>query len=393
MKKAFIAILIFYLVFHFIIPEIYFAFFGPVHIYSELQDQAASNKVFWLNAISVLGTILLLVILPFKNYQVPTAIKSTAATELFYISIAYSVLFLIVAGGFSGFASGAFAGSLFNYASLFLNTGTLLICAIFLQEKKVKIIQMILIFITVMTLSGSRSGVVLLILIFLSGAGFYSFNRYKKGIKRVMVYFLIASPILFVFATQLRNGLSGINLNLLSYLIVGRLSCIELGMIPVHYMDAQSLDFSLFYEKYGFIHQVKLIIDSLIPGDVFGFDVMPNQYYRQIFFGQSEGYVIENYMSINITFPVYLYLFFGYWAVPFTVIFLLAFFYFLYINKRNPYIFLLFIPCLYNILLFFDWVMIFNEFFVSLLTVGTLFVYKLFRNYFVESVKSVSHVN
>ncbi|QKJ29409.1 hypothetical protein HQ865_06440 [Mucilaginibacter mali] len=393
MKKAFIAILFFYLIFHFIIPQIYILCFGDIHLYSDITDSGASIKVFWLNVLPILITVSLLYILPLKNFQVKPAIRSSAASELFYVSMCYTVLFVIVAGGFKGIVSGALSGSLFNYVNLFLNPLVLLMAAIFLQEKKMKVVQMILIYVVVITLSGSRSAIIGIVLVFLIGIGFYNFNKYQKGIKKLLVYASIISPVLFILATQLRESFSAVDLSVISYVMIGRVSCIELGMIPVHFMDTNSLDFSLFFEKYGMIHQLKLIVDSLVPGDLFGFDIMPNQYYRQIFFGQSESFVLENYMSINITFPVYLYLYFGYWSIILTVLFLLLYFIFLYKLKNNSYILLLFLPPLYHILIYFDWVMIFNEFFVSLLTVGTLFGYKLFRNYFVESVKSDSHVN
>lgn len=380
MKKSFFAILIFYITFHFIIPEIYYLFFSEKHIYSDLIDKASSNKTFLLNVISVLGVMCLIYAFPFKNYKINPVINSPVATELFYFSIIYCLIYLIASGGFKGILSGDLSGSLFNYINLFLNPMVLLLCAMFLQIKKVNVFFMILLYLIVVTISGSRSGIVGLLLLFLIGFGFYNFYIYKKKLKEFIYFFLLISPLLFIFATQLRYGSSGFDWKSIIDNIVGRVSLIESSMIPVHFKDSNSIHLGLFYEKYGLINQLKIIIDSTIPGNIFNHDVMPNQYYREIFLGRSHSFVIENYMSINMSLPVYFYLLYGYWGVPITILFLFLFFYILYKYKTNAYINIILLSLLYQILIYFDWAMVFNQLFITFLTMLTLFGYKIFRN-------------
>jgi len=380
MKKPFIAILIFYLFFHFVIPEIYYLFYAEGHIYSDLIDPAASNKAFWINAISILGVICLIYAFPFNNDRTYPTINSPAATELFYISVLYGLIYLFVSGGFSGLLSGKLSGSLYNYTNLFFNPMVLLMCAMFLQVKKVNVFIMVLLYILLATISGSRSGIVSILLLFLIGFGFYNFYLYRKNLKTFLYFFLILSPFLFIFATQLRYGSSNIDWKTIIDKIIGRVSLIETSMIPIHFKDANSSHLSLFYDKYGIINQLKIIIDTSIPGDLFKPDVMPNQYYRAIFLGRPESFVIQNYMSINMSLPVYFYLLFGYWGLPITILFLFFYFFVLYKNRANAYLTILLLSILYPILIYFDWAMVFNQFFVTLLTMVTLFGYRAFRN-------------
>ncbi|MES2590485.1 MAG: hypothetical protein V4608_01285 [Bacteroidota bacterium] len=380
MKKSFIAILIFYITFHFLIPEIYYLFFEETHIYSAIVDKAASNKAFFINMFSIVGTIGLILAFPFKDNKIQPVIKSLAASELYYFSILYGLLYLLVSGGFKGILSGVLSGSLYNYINLFLNPMVLLTCALFLQVKRVNIFIMVLLYLIVVTISGSRSGIIGVLLLFLSGLGFYNFYTYKNKLKMILYFFLLLSPFIFIFATQLRYGSSGLEFQTLFSKIIGRVSLIETSMIPVHFKDLNDIHLKLFYEKYGIINQLKVIIDSTIPGEIFNNDVFPNQYYRAIFLGRPETFVVENYMSINMSLPVFFYLCYGYWGIPITILFLFLFFYFMYKYRTNAYNNILFLPLLYQMLIYFDWVMVFNQLFTTVLTLIALFGYIAFRN-------------
>lgn len=361
-------------------PEVYYLFFAEKHVYSDLIDEAASNKVFWINVISVLGVICLILAFPFKDHKVRPVIKSPAATELFYFSILYGLVYLVVSGGFKGILAGVLSGSLYNYINLFLNPMVLLTCALFLQIKSVNIFVMVLLYLMVVTMSGSRGGVISVLLLFLTGLSFYNFYIHKKKLKKYIYFFLLISPLIFIFATQLRYGSSNINWKTVVDKIIGRVSFIESGMIPIHFKDTNDSHLSLFYEKYGITNQLRLIIDSVFPGDIFQHDVLPNQYYREIFLERSHDFVIKNYMSINMSLPVFFYLFFGYWGVLITILFLFSFFYVIYKYRANPYNSVLLLSLLYSMLVYFDWVMVFNQLYITILTLITLFVYITFRN-------------
>lgn len=380
MKNSFIAILFFYIGFHFILPEIYFLFFTQTPIYSDFIDPASSNKSFWINLIPILSVIVLINVFPFKNHKIQPIIKSPAATELFYFSILYSLFFLVEAGGFKGILSGKLSGALYNYINFFLNPMVLLMSALLLQVKKVNVIKMTLLYLIIVTISGSRSGIIGILILFLMGFGFDNINIYKNNLKKFLYFFLILSPLIFIFATQLRFGFSTIDWKLISNLIIGRVSYIESGMIPIYFHDVGISDLSLFYEKYGIINQLKLIIDSIFPGNIFIQDVLPNQYYREIFLGKSHWFIIENYQSMNMTLPVYFYLMFGLWGVPLTILFLFSFYLMLNKFKTNAYKSIILLSLLYPILSYFDWVMVFNQLFFTLLTLLTMYVYTKFRS-------------
>ena len=389
MRKAFIIIICFYLGFHFVIPELYSLFAGDVHVYSDLVDRAASTKAFLLNVIPVGLVGLTIYLLPNKDYFIPPAIHSKAATELFYFAMGYKALFVILIGGFSGIISGAFSGSMLNYINLFLSPIKLMMCALFLQKKKSSVLIMVLTFIVVSTLSGSRSAIISVFTTFLVGFAFDNFDYYKAKLFTFLKYAAIIAPLLFIYATQIRYGADYIDYKTIGNLIMGRVSFIELGMIPVHYHDSGTLDLSVFYDKYSIIHQSKLIIDSLIPGDVFGFDVMPNNYFRSIFMGYSEDFVTQNYMSMNITLPVYFYMLFGYLGVFVTYIYLMGYFFVCYLFRKSPFVVLLLLATLYETLLYFDWVMVFSQFFSGILTILVLKGYIIVRESFKREVKKV----
>jgi hypothetical protein len=245
---------------------------------------------------------------------------------------------------------------------------------------------MIMVFIVVQTLAGSRSAILSVFTTFLVGAAFENFKFYRKRLLVFLKYAFIISPILFIYATQLRYGNDYLDYKLIGNIIMGRVSFIELGMIPIHYYDNGGLDLTLFYEKYGFIHQTKLIIDSLIPGDVFGFDVMPNNYFRAIFMGYSEEFVTQNYMSMNMTLPVYFYMLFGYLGVFFTYIYIMCYFSVCYLLRKSPFLVLLLLATLYETLIYFDWVMVFSQFFSGLLTILILKGYIILRESFKRQV-------
>jgi hypothetical protein len=249
-------------------------------------------------------------------------------------------------------------------------------CALFLQgERKTPAILLIVLYVIVNTVGGSRGAIVSIALIFVYGFSYKSFDLHRRDIFRFLKYLLLASPVVFYFATKIRDPNLEFDLHNLADQIVGRVSAIELGMIPVYHIDDGAADLSLFYEKYSFLNQIKLILDSMIPGQIFEFDVMPNNYFRAIFFGYSNEYVFENYQSINITFPVYLYAYFGWWAIPVGSSFLVSYFLLIRALKSSPYIGLILISTLYQILIYFDWVMIFTQVYSGLLTVLTLKTY------------------
>src|SRR5215831_4016145 len=118
MKRAFISILLFYYIVHFIIPGIYFLIMGSFNTYTDVDDSSGIIKGFLLNSIKVLGTISIINFMPDKKITLPKFFK---LTPLFYFSILFAVVNFFIGGGFEGKLTGSMAGSIFSYLALFLN--------------------------------------------------------------------------------------------------------------------------------------------------------------------------------------------------------------------------------------------------------------------------------
>jgi hypothetical protein len=387
-KRVFISILIFYLVVHFIIPGIYFLIDGNFNTYTNVQDNAAILKGFILNAVTILGTIGVIMFLPGGRNERPIEPRFYKLTGLFYVSIIFAITSFFIGGGFEGKISGSTLGSLFNYLALFLNPFTILLFILFFQRKQFSVVVLFLIYLIYTILTGSRSGFISLFIIFLMYPLFTNYTLYRKSIRRLLISLLIISPVIFLTATILiRKADIPLSSDIIMRMIMGRMSFLETSMLPIHYKDMGD-PLSIFYEKYSILNQLKLMIDALFPGNLFSPDVMPNQYYRAAFMGYSEDFVINVYTSINITLPVYLYMYFGSFFSCLISILILVFYYRLCLKCVNN-IFLLvpLLASLYHLLYFFDWVMWFLQFFTFWLTTFTIFGFSLLRQAFVDVVK------
>ena len=117
-----------------------------------------------------------------------------------------------------------------------------------------------------------------------------------------------------------------------------------------------------------------------MPGQIFDFDVMPNNYYRAMFLGYSESFVFDNYMSVNLTLPIYLYMKYSYFSIIISIFYILGFYKLVLFLKRYPLLVIMFLSVFYNILYFFDWNMVFSQLCISFLTITFLKIFVLFRN-------------
>lgn len=390
MKKAFISILLFYYILHFVIPGIYFLSTGAnFNTYTSVEDKAGILKGFLLNTVTILGAILIISFLPDNKRSETVKPKFYKLSSLFYFSIIFSVIYFFLGGGFEGKIKGSMAGSIFSYLAFFLNPYMILLCVLFYQRKVVNVVILFFIYLIYATLTGSRSGFISLFVIFLMYPAFSNFDLYKKSIKRVLFGFAVISPLLFLAATILvRDAYNGLDLNpnIIMRLIMGRLSFLETSMLPIHYKDmGDKLD--IFYNKYSLLNQLKLIIDALFPGNLFGGDVMPNQYYRAAFMGYSEDFVINVYTSINITLPVYLYMYFGNFLSCIISIAILVLYYRLCSRSvNNIFLFVPLLASLYHLLYFFDWVMWFLQFFTFMLTAFAVYGFSVLRQAFIKII-------
>jgi hypothetical protein len=386
LKKAIIALIIYVLTIHVVLPGLFYLYTGLIiPIYSSLLDIHSFVKAGIIISVSLIISVILLCFFK-KDQPIKPIIKGAPVAVLFYGSVIFQLLIFYITGGFGAILAGEANGTLLKYISLFLNPYVLLLVLIFGQEKKIKILKAIVFYIIAITLSGSRSGILTVFFIFFIGLAFETLKFYEKKVIKFLKYTLILAPFLYVFATQIRNTNSTTDYSFLQYAIAGRMSTLETAMLPVYYYD-NKLDLNLFYEKYSFINQLKLVVDGFIPGQIFDYDVMPNNYFRAIFTGYSIPFVQENYVSINITLPIYLYLKYNYWGILFTVFYIVGFYLILRFFKRSPLIVIVLLSGFYNILYFFDWVMVFNQFYVGLLTLLFIKLYLFFRKLFLQIIK------
>lgn len=385
MKKAIIAITIYFLLLHVVLPAVYYFIFGFSPIYSDFEDNAALIKSFFLLFIPFVVAIIILYFIPSTNDEIEPNINGNPITVLFYLSIFLKLGVTLVTGGFAAALSGESNGSLINYISLFLNPFTLLLALLLVQKKKSNVMLAIFFYVLSVTLSGSRSGIISIFFVFFIGLGFEAFEFYKRKVSVFLKWGLILAPLLFIFATQLRGLSDFVTMDVILNQIVGRMSALETSMMPVYYYD-HNLNLELFYEKYSVWHQFLLSLDSIVPGQLFDFDVMPNNYYRAIFMDYSQSFVFENYMSVNLCLPTYLYLKYGYLAFIFTILYVIGFYKFIRIFRKYPLIVMVFLSGFYNVIYFFDWVMFFTQIYSGLLTVFALKMYVFFRKEFIRNV-------
>ncbi|WP_400262017.1 hypothetical protein ACFX5U_20940 [Sphingobacterium sp. SG20118] len=386
MKNSIIAILLYFLILHVFLPGCYYLFNGFRPVYSEFIDLPSLVKGFYLIVTPFVISIIILWCLPKQDDVIKPHISGRPVTVLFYFSILLKLAIIYTTGGFAAAVNGETNGTLSNYISIFFNPFTLLLVMLFVQEKKSNIILAVLFYVLSVTLSGSRSGIISMFFVFFIGFSFAIFDQYKQRLFVFLKFGILLAPVLFVFATSLREVEGIFTLEFILDQIVGRMSTLETSMLPIYYYD-NNLALEVFYEKFSVLHQLKLCIDSILPGQIFEFDVMPNNYYRFFFLGYEQNFVIENYMSVNLTLPVYLYMKYKYFSIIFVIIYVLSFYYLILFFRKYPMIVIVLLSVFYNLIYFFDWVMIFTQFYTSLLTIVVLKVYLLTLQAFEYDIK------
>ena len=372
MKKIYISLLIFYLLIHIIIPYTIYQVFGfhPIYPLGSTIERSAINKVVLLNFIPILCAILFILVLPKAQKQLESNLGNIL--PYYIIVLIYSTLSLYFSGGFVGIRAGNNNGTVFGYLSIFLNYWVILVILITSQKKRFNIGLVLFTFVLVKTISGSRSGPFTLIFAFIFIQGFQNFQIYKKKFLKYLLIFLILSPFLFIFATLLRDKPIGNVMNT----IIGRISTIETGAFPIMAFDQKNeAALSIFYDKYNFFRQLQLSFDSFFPGNLFEFDIHPNQYYRSAFFGRSLESSFNYYVSINMTLPVYFYMYFGFYGsiLLTTLSILLIYICLLFSWTKNRIMFFSILLSVYGVLFYFDFVKIISEFISIYLTAAVVF--------------------
>lgn len=396
MKIYYILFLIFAAFFHFILPHLFYEKVGFLSGYFAQGDKFFHKDSYYLcmylNVASLLIASAIVFFIPLNNKM---KMSTSKYPNLFYYSaMAFGFFFMYYSGGHSGVLQGKLLGTWASYLGLFLGSTTVLLLTIcYLGNSNVIVILMSYILISV--LSGSRSAPVFLIVSFFI---YMSANQSRKRVIAYLSMVVFASLSSFYFfdvATKIREN-TNLNLQTASesfitttekpvfspetsnyfqeiaskiYPIVTRVSYLENGMIPIMFKD-QNLDsekLKLFYEKYSLFSQLNLFKNYFFPAkfknavnevfpNLFEFDLPANQYYRQIFLNYSREQVFSRYMSINLTFPVYVYMYSNaYVAVLVYVLVIVGMFVsFNFLIPRYPLSSIVLMSSLYNLMTFFD---------------------------------------
>ena len=195
----------------------------------------------------------------------------------------------------------------------------------------------------------------------------------------------------------------------------GRLSFLETSIYPIKAKDLkQEFELNKFYDKYDVDKQATLIINNLrVSKWINSIDpavtdntskaavYYPNLYYRYIFWNLEEQYVLSNYMSINISFPVYVYMYFNFFtsiiiSSGVIVLYFLLCTFFMSPSCRkfgviSSFMSVILLCSLYTFLYYFDFIMWFNQcyqmFLVGLFVILFNLLIRMFKNLLHSSYK------
>ena len=355
MRRLFSVLLIFFLLFHFLLPSLYFICFDFVNLYSDVQGYAGMV----VNVIAILGALVIIQHLPSKEKAVVASYNHLLS--FFIISIFIFIYKFISGGGYVGMLTGNTNGTWISFLSLFFNMSTAFLLMMCLQKDIKHIYFLLCLYVILLTYTGSRSAIIIILFLLFYLPLFSNYEKVGRKIKHIFIVLAIVSPLCFKYATSIR---SEIDKELLGKIIIGRISLVELSMIPLKSYEDGSMDATVFNEKYSSNSQIRQVLNVILPIDPFPYDVNPNQYFRQIFLGASESSILSSYMSMNMTLPVYFILKTNYViGIIITILFLSFLFCFWIKFASNKYIFFSILFSLYDILYYFDWVMIVQHIF------------------------------
>ena len=360
MKKTFILVILFYCSLHFLLPYIGYQIWGYVNLYADVQGYSGMI----INLVSLV--ILCLIINKKKVLQYENDRVYHTIVAYFVVSMGISIIKFVSFGGYEGALSGQASGSLLSFVSMFFSVDKAFVFLICFNKELKQVGLVMLIYVLYFSLLGSRSAVIGLVFTFIYLSLFPNFKFLYSKIKKYLLVFCLVSPFLFYVGTKQRGD---VDTEIIGKVILGRISFIGLSEVPIFSKSNGDTDYSLFYEKYGISNQIKQSINSISPIDFFKYDIAPNQYYRQVFLGARDRTELDSYLSINLTLPVYLsFLTNKYLGSLLTILLLLLLFNFWVKYRNNQYVFFSILLSLYEILYFFDLVMITQNIFRTCLS-------------------------
>jgi hypothetical protein len=395
LKLFFISILSFYFVFHYVFPYVVHTFvFETTTTHQAIigLNDLDLKKILLINLGCVLVAILGISYLPFKSRVFDFRIESKNVILLLVFLYIIALLRTI-------FPYYREIIGIFDPILQFVSYKTITTLLILFAEGALPIVTFIYTLIFCI-FKGSRAIALYSLVVLLLYIPFNT-DGYKKLKALLIITFVasIISPWQFFFSTQLKmlsaqfegsdevlvkekNVVNNeVLLNIVKKskhpqwnLIVGRISLFERGGIPIYYKDnIQKNDFkekiNFFKMKHNLLRQFKMFLNSFTIGNFFEHDHFPNQYNKYIFWNYDLKKVGNIYHSINMSFPSYIYLYFGLWGtlILFPIIVICIYVIAVFASNYSPMICYSLATTLYSFLLFFDW----TSFLVTLLFTNT----------------------
>lgn len=389
-KKLFIWMLVYYWSIGVGLPIIYYFFTGKfVRGYGEGLYICPDR--YYIYAALLLSVVILICICiirlsPEKNNRINSP-QISGFSWYYYAVVLYIIISrLIVVGpankdSFNAVLSGQYSGTIYSYVRLFLDLGALLIIQIMCTAEKVSIFSSCFLYLLYTLLAQSRQGIlfIFIILTCVLSAGRKKDNfSYDEPIlhhsRRLIKYLLggaiLFAPFLYILTTKSRGHNSGGSISGTIEKIINRCSRLELAGLVLYEKDSGLYNAEVFQRKYGVVNQIKQIVNTIIPGDIFPGDVQPNQYYRTVFLGQSEAFSRKNYVSINTGLPSYLTVKYGYMiAILLSILLIVGLFYVAIRFEKYSISRVIPIMIMTDFLDYFDWVYIFQRLFSICLTI------------------------
>lgn len=387
MKKLTVWLILFYWGLYVLVPIAYKFNYGN---YPEnLQSLGYVPELYMTKAaiiISVVFFVSILLICSIPGGNRPIADTTDCNISYYYIAIAIYALLAILIGAtdFNNVLAGGVNGTLFAYYSMLFYPVVLFLISLFCIKDKGSILILVGCYLMLTLLSRSRAGAVHLI-VYLIGYALVSgilsmkkisrqvssvYWKYRKRIKQMVIILIMIAPFVFVYSTNSRGSQVSSNEHGVIETIAARCSCLDEAGLALYICEEQGYPRDMFLEKYGIVNQIECIIDSTIPGSVFGGDVNPNQYFRAIVGYMSVSNAVRYYSSTNLMLPVYMVIKYGIFAGISFSIMMITLFYIVISRMKKPVwkvtlIYIVFTEMIY----FFDWVMVWNAFLRTALTV------------------------
>ena len=373
-KKIFLWCLVYFWGLGVAIPYISYLIFGIFNtsIYTYVPD-VYLHKTALILTVSVLISILLILAVPTGRGLIEPKYELgnwyIIGLLLFFICSRIRLGNGSVAAAFEATTAGEVNGTFVAYMGLFCDVTYVMFLYFLSVKKNVKYFTILLLYVIYTVLCASRSG--LLTIVFVLITVLFASSKFKNQKKKMVLIIFLAimlSPFVFMFSTSSRNMSAGNDRSKVINTIVGRCSQLEIGGIALYKASNGTWDENVFLEKYGLQEQVKLVINSIVPGDIFDGDVDPNQYYRTVFLETPEQVAHDNYTSMNLTLPIYLSLKYGViLGIILTAIIVFIWYIFCCLIK-NQAMKILYIIAIRDIMTYFDWVMIWRIVFTMTLT-------------------------